>query len=36
MFEAQEIEGLGFPFPSTLPVLFGKSPELDPSRLIWV
>jgi hypothetical protein len=36
MFEAQEIERLGFPFSSMFPVLFGKSPELDPARLIWV
>ena len=26
----------GFPSPRTFPVLFGKSAELDPARLIWV
>jgi hypothetical protein len=36
MFEAQEIERLGFPFSSTFPVLFGKPPEFDPARLIRV
>jgi len=36
VLEAQEIERLGFVFSSTFPVLFGKPPELDPARLIWV
>jgi hypothetical protein len=34
--EAEEIERVGFPFSSTFPVLFSKSAELDPARLIWV
>jgi len=36
MREAQKVERLGFPFSSTFPVLFGKSPEFDPARLIRV
>ena len=36
MLEAQEIERLGFPFSSTLPVLFGEPAELDPARLVRV
>jgi len=36
MFEAQEVERLGFPFSPTFPVLFGKPPEFDPARLIRV
>src|SRR5215469_7996432 len=36
MLEAQEIERLGFPFSSTLPVLFGEPAEFDPARLFWV
>ena len=36
MFEAQEIERLGFPFSSTFPVLCGKPAEFDPARLIRV
>jgi hypothetical protein len=36
MFEAQEIERLGFPFSSTFPVLFREPAELDPARLIRV
>ena len=34
--EAEEIERVGFPFSSAFPVLFSKSTELDPARLIWV
>jgi hypothetical protein len=34
--EAQEVERLGLTFPSSFPVLFGKSAELDPARLVWV
>jgi hypothetical protein len=34
--ESQEIERFGFPFSSLLPVLFGKSPELNPARFVWV
>ena len=34
--EAEKIERVGLPFSSTFPVLFSKSPELDPARLIWV
>ena len=36
MREAQKVERFRFPFSSTAPVLFGKSAELDPARLIWV
>jgi hypothetical protein len=36
MLEAQEIERFGFPFSSTFPVLFGKSSEFDPARLVRV
>ena len=36
MFEAQEIERLGFVLSSTSPVLFGKPAEFDPARLFWV
>jgi hypothetical protein len=36
MREAKEVEGLGFAFPSSFPVLFGIPPELDPARLIRV
>jgi hypothetical protein len=36
MFEAQEVERLGFPFSPTFPVLFGKPPEFDPARLVRV
>src|ERR1035437_1533946 len=36
MREAQEIERLRFSFSSSSPVLFGKSPELDPARFLWV
>ncbi len=34
--ESQKIECFGFPFSSLYPVQFGKSPELNPARLIWV
>src|ERR1700726_2662808 len=34
--EAQEVECLWLSFPSLLPVSFGKKPELDPARLVWV
>jgi hypothetical protein len=34
--ESQKIEGFGLPFSSPFPVLFGKSSELDPVRLVWV
>ena len=34
--EAEKIERVGLPFSSTFPVLFSKSAELDPTRLIWV
>ena len=36
MLEAQEIERLWLTFSSLPPVWFGKTPELDPARLIWV
>jgi hypothetical protein len=36
MREAKEIERLRFAFPSSCPVLFGKPPELDPARLVWM
>ena len=34
--EAEKIERVGFPFSSAFPVLFRKSAELDPARLIGV
>jgi hypothetical protein len=34
--EAKEVERLGLAFSSSFPVLFGKPPELNPARLIWV
>ncbi len=34
--EAEEIERVGFSFSSAFPVLFSKSTELDPARLVWV
>ena len=34
--KAQELERLRFPFSPTFPVLFGKSAEFDPARLIRV
>src|SRR5260370_21863494 len=33
---AYKVEPLGFPFPSTSPLLFSKSPQLDPPPLILV
>jgi hypothetical protein len=36
MRESQKIERFGLPFSSLFPVLFGKSPELNPARLVWV
>jgi hypothetical protein len=34
--ESQKIERFRLAFPSSFPVSFGKSPELDPARFIWV
>jgi hypothetical protein len=34
--ESQKIERFGLPFSSLFPVLFGKSPELNPARFVWV
>ena len=34
--EAKKVERLRFAFPSSFPVLFGKPPELDQTRLIWM
>jgi hypothetical protein len=34
--ESQKIERLRLPFSSLIPVVFGKSPELNPARLVWV
>ena len=34
--ESQKIERVGLPLSSPFPVLFGKSPELDPARFVWV
>ena len=36
MRKSQKVERLGFSFSSPFPVLLGKSPELDPARLVWV
>src|SRR5580693_5088642 len=36
MCEAQKIEGLGFPFPSPLPVALRESPKLDHPRFLRV
>ena len=36
MREAQEAERFGLAFSSLFPVWFGKPPELDPARLIWM
>jgi hypothetical protein len=36
MRESQKIERLGLPFSSSLPVVLGKSPELNPARFVWV
>ena len=35
-FTPKEVERLGLTFPSTFPVLFGKSAKLDPARLVGV
>ncbi len=34
--EAKEIECLRFAFPSLFPVPFGKPPELDQTRFVWM
>ena len=34
--EAKEIERLRFAFPSLFPVSFGKSPEFDQTRFVWM
>jgi hypothetical protein len=34
--EAEKVERFRLAFPSTFPVLFGKSAKLDPARLIRV
>jgi hypothetical protein len=34
--EAKEIERLRFAFPSLFPVSFGKPPEFDQTRLVWM
>jgi hypothetical protein len=34
--ESQKVERLGLPFSSSRPVDFGKPPELNPARLVWV
>src|SRR5215831_19212316 len=36
MREAQEVKRLWLTFSSSFPVLFGKPPEFDPARLIWM
>ena len=36
MRESQKIERLGLSFSSPFPVEFGKSPELNPARFVWV
>ena len=36
MREPQKIERFGLPFSSLGPVDFGKSPELNPARFVWV
>src|SRR5215472_10016313 len=36
MREAQKVKRLRLTFSSSFPVLFGKSPEFDPARLIWM
>src|SRR5215467_7326482 len=36
MREAQKVKRLWLPFSSSFPVLFGKPPEFDPSRLVWM
>jgi hypothetical protein len=34
--ESQKVERLRLAFPSFFPALFGKPPELDPARFIWM
>jgi hypothetical protein len=34
--EAQKVDWLGLPFPSSSPAIFGEPPELDPARSIWM
>ena len=36
MRKSQKIERFGFPFSSSGPVDFGKPPELNPARFIWM
>jgi hypothetical protein len=36
MRKSQKIERFGLPFSSFGPVNFGKPPELNPARLVWV
>ena len=36
MREPQKVERLRLAFPSSFPVLFGKPPELNPARFVWV
>src|ERR1039458_6683698 len=36
MREAKKVEGLRFAFPSSFPALFGKPPELNQARLVWI
>jgi hypothetical protein len=36
MRESQKIERFGLSFSSLFSVLFGKSPELNPTRFVWV
>jgi hypothetical protein len=36
MRESQKIERFGLSFSSLCPVLFGKSPELNPARFVWM
>jgi hypothetical protein len=36
MRESQKVERFGFPFSSLFPVSFGKSPELNPARFVWM
>ena len=34
--ESQKVERLRLTFPSSFPVLFGKPPELNPARFVWM
>ena len=34
--EAQKVKRLRLTFSSSFPVLFGKPPEFDPARLVWM